>query len=298
VLGPYLPFAGNPILTQRHLDPSRPHPVTSTGHADFVQTPNGDWWAVFLGARPYGDDLYNTGRETFLMPVHWELGWPMITRGNQTVPYLHKAPSAHAPTRLAMPTSGNFEWRDDFDENSLASHWNFIRTPRTVWHDLSSKPGWLTLRARPVDLNKRGQPSFMGRRQQHAYASVSTAMAYQPVRAGDKAGLVAFQNDEFYYFLGIGSSGARAVIEVERHSKSARGTESSVMASAPLARLPHSVLFLKIEARGALYDFSYAYAPGLWQPLVRGADGTLLSTKVAKGFVGTYFGLFAYSDAP
>ena len=36
VRGPYVPFTGNPILTQRHLDPSRPSPITSTGHADFV----------------------------------------------------------------------------------------------------------------------------------------------------------------------------------------------------------------------------------------------------------------------
>jgi beta-xylosidase len=34
-----------------------------------VPIPNGDWWAVFLGTRPYGNDLYNTGRETFLRPV-------------------------------------------------------------------------------------------------------------------------------------------------------------------------------------------------------------------------------------
>src|SRR5690606_36990363 len=101
VWGPYEPYAGNPILTQRHLDPARPFPVTSTGHADFVQTPGGDWWAVFLGTRPYEGDHYNTGRETFLMPVRWVDGWPVITSGDETVPYVHARPAL--PPRPAAP---------------------------------------------------------------------------------------------------------------------------------------------------------------------------------------------------
>ena len=44
--GPYTPYAGNPILSQRTLDPRRPNPVTSAGHAKFVQTPDGEWWAT------------------------------------------------------------------------------------------------------------------------------------------------------------------------------------------------------------------------------------------------------------
>ncbi|MGH7450827.1 MAG: glycoside hydrolase family 43 protein [bacterium] len=47
--GPYVPYERNPILTQRHLDPKRKNAITSTGHADFVETESGDWWAVFFG---------------------------------------------------------------------------------------------------------------------------------------------------------------------------------------------------------------------------------------------------------
>ena len=89
VTGPYVPYSGNPILTQRHLDAARPFPIETTGHADFVETPSGDWWAVFLGTRNYGKDLWNTGRETFLLPVTWVDGWPTILTGQATVPYVH-----------------------------------------------------------------------------------------------------------------------------------------------------------------------------------------------------------------
>src|SRR5690606_30631031 len=32
VKGPYIPYENNPILTQRHLEPNRKKPITSTGH--------------------------------------------------------------------------------------------------------------------------------------------------------------------------------------------------------------------------------------------------------------------------
>jgi xylan 1,4-beta-xylosidase len=38
--GPFVPWEGNPILTQRHLDRKRKNPVTTAGHADLVQAPN------------------------------------------------------------------------------------------------------------------------------------------------------------------------------------------------------------------------------------------------------------------
>ena len=144
-MGPYTPGPINPILTQRHLDPARPFPVTSTGHADFVETQNGEWWAVFLGVRPYGDNLYNTGRETWLLPVRWENGWPMILAGNATVPYVATRPKLPAQPASRVPTSGNFTVRDEFSSATLAPYWEFVRTPRQSFFDLTSHPGSLTL---------------------------------------------------------------------------------------------------------------------------------------------------------
>ena len=42
-MGDYKPWHRNPILTQRHLPADRPDPVTCTGHADLVKTPDGPW---------------------------------------------------------------------------------------------------------------------------------------------------------------------------------------------------------------------------------------------------------------
>ncbi|MEO8621013.1 MAG: family 43 glycosylhydrolase [bacterium] len=293
VRGPYAPWPGNPILTQRNLDRNRPDPITSTGHADFVNTPSGETWAVFLGTRPYEGDMYNTGRETFLMRVNWRDGWPVITSGQDGVPYVApraKLPSQPAPT---IPTHGNFAVRDDFSSRMLAPYWLQLRTPREPSVDLAETPGWLSLTARPVALSSRGQPSFVGRRQQHLTATASTAMQWAPEHDGDRAGLVAFQSENYWYWLAVGRVDGKQVIQVIERAWRAPARADSVLASAPL---PGSgTVYLRIVARRDAYDFMYGTAPDKWVTLLKDADGKVLSTKAAGGFVGNLFGLYAFS---
>lgn len=291
IRGPYVSYPGNPILTQRDLDPARADPITSTGHAQLVETQNGKWWAVFLGTRPYADDDYNTGRETFLLPVHWtEDGWPVILDHGKSVPYV--APRPDLPRGTAgKPTSGNFALRDDFRETALSPAWLFIRTPKEKWYAL--KHGALDIAARPDSIGSLDQPSFIGRRQQNMFVSVSTAMRYTPSKDGDEAGLVAFQNRDFYYFLGVAEIAGKTVVALKRRAGEADGEDGVVVASAPIAK--GAPVRLKIDASGGRYDFSYAVRRGAWSVLAKDADGTILSTHEAGGFVGTVIGLYAYS---
>ena len=297
VRGPFVPFKGNPILTQRHLGP-RPFPITSAGHAQLVQTPSGEWWATFLATRPYTGDLYNIGRETFLLPVTWVDGWPIILPAKETIPYVHKRPSLAADSAPRLPTHGNFSYRDEFSDTSLALHWLQIRTPKERSYDLTSTPGWLTLRARRADITRRGQPSFVGRRQQHINADVSTAMRYRPATAGDKAGLIAFQNDNYNYFLAVTLEGGATVVRLERKAGNATPGDAEVIASAPIDIKGDNPIYLRIVARGGLYDFYHALKPDQWTLLKGDVDGSILSTKVAQGFVGTLFGMYAFTLGP
>ena len=299
VWGPYAPGPSNPILTQRHLDPARANPITSTGHADFVETPAGDWWAVFLGVRPYGDNLYNTGRETFLMPVRWTNGWPVILGGTEPVPYVRARPALAAEPPGAVPTAGNFIVRDGFSATSLAPYWEFIRTPREPFYDLTSRRGWLTLDALPARLGTRAHVSFIGRRQQHLEAIASTAMVFVPTEPGATAGLVAFETDDFYYLLGVTLDGGKRVVRVLQRDGRLPDPEPKVLASVPIDAPADAPVYLKIAANGSRYDFSYATRLGQWRMLLSDADGTILSTKVAGGFssnfVGVMLGMYAYA---
>ncbi|HEY2163368.1 MAG TPA: hypothetical protein VGH04_05225, partial [Gemmatimonadaceae bacterium] len=73
------------------------------------------------------------------------------------------------------------------------------------------------------------------------------------------------------------------------------GAKDSVLASASRGLPPGGTVYLKIDARGGRYDFYFARRAGEWIPLLRDADGTILSTKHAGGFVGTMFGMYAYA---
>jgi xylan 1,4-beta-xylosidase len=294
VLGPYEPYDDNPILTQRDLDPDRPSPVTSAGHADMVQTQNGEWWATFLAVRPYEGDYYNTGRETFLLPVSWVDGWPVILPEGERIPYRHARPDLPPGPEPAIPMTGNFTVRDEFDQPELAPYWLMIRTPRERWHDLAEPSGMLTLRARPEPLGQRGQPSYVGRRQQHVNATATTVMTYAPERPGDRAGLAAFQNDDFFYLMSVTLEGDGPVIQLHRAAGPGEGADPTLVESEPLPGPSGTPLYLRIQARGDRYDFLYGSEPGEWIPLHEGADGKVLSTRTAGGFVGVTFGLYAY----
>jgi len=288
VWGPYVSYKHNPILTQRDLNPARPFPVTSTGHAQFVTTPKGQWWSVFLGTRPYEDDSYNTGRETFLLPVHWKHGWPVILPKGKAVPYVVKRPDL--PFDPAPLDSGNLSYRDDFNSAALGPQWLMIRTPHERWYSLARSS--LVLQSRPVAIGSDGQPSFVGRRQQNGWATVSTEMHYTPKIDGERAGLVAFQNRDHFYFVGLVRQDGKTEVCVSKRAADTAPANGTTLTCAPA---PESPVLLKIVARGAAYDFYYGTAPDRWTALLRDADGTILSTKTAGGFVGTVIGPYAYT---
>ena len=297
VLGPYVPAPAsvNPILTQRHLPPTRPFPITSAGHADFLQTQNGEWWGIFLATRPYDDDYYNTGRETFLLPLEWKDGWPSFIGGREPVPYAVKKPNLPAQPALAIPTHGNFSVREEFDGRTLAPYWMMLRTPREQWWTLGG--GALSMRARPDDIAGKGQPSFVGRRQQHLKASFTTAMTFTPARAGDRAGLVAFQSENFFYALTVTLADGKPVVQVER--RNGASDTPTVIATKPLGARAGAPVYLKIDADGPRYDFSFATQRNQWKPVLENADGKMLSTKGAGGaganFTGVVVGMYAHS---
>lgn len=292
--GPFVAFEGNPILTQRGLPTDRPDPITSAGHADLVQTPDGDWWATFLAVRPYGPDQYNTGRETFLLPVDWSGEWPIITTPAQVIPYQAARPDLPDAPAGAVPTSGPFRVVDAFDGPTLPPYWMMMRNPAAAWFDLTTEPGALSLTPRAVDLGDNGNPSFLGRRQQHMFASAETTMRWTPTRDGDRAGLVALQSDDWWYFLAVGRDEGRLTLELRRRAGPEEPADGVVIASTPLATAS-AASRLRVVARAGLYDFAYAGEGGDWTTLAADVDGTILSTRTAGGFVGVVFGPHARS---
>jgi xylan 1,4-beta-xylosidase len=290
VEGPYTPAppSVNPILTQRDLDPTRPHPITSSGHADLVRLANGQWWSVFLATRPYESDLYNTGRETFLLPVTWKDGWPTILPHATAISHDAKIPPL--PVNTAPPTTGSFAASEPFTAKALSPQWVMMRTPHGAWWHTDR--GGLALDVRPERLGDGKQPSFLARRQQNGEAIASVGVDFAPGE-GETAGLAALQNDDFFLTIAVARQGGGRVVRVARRAGPTDPVEGATVAS---AAVPDGPLRLRLHARGGRYDFDYALAPGRWRALAHDVDGTNLSTAEAGGFVGTLIGPFAQTS--
>jgi alpha-N-arabinofuranosidase len=286
VTGPFLPSPLNPILSQRDLPPDRPNPVTSAGHAKFVQTQNGDWWATFLATRPYGPDLYNIGRETFLLPVTWKDGWPSILPAGEAIPFVAKRPDLPAQPRPRSPLNGDFSYTDEFDGDRLSMAWIGVRTPKAPIYRLEG--GALVLDGAAQLGDQQGVPAFVGRRQQHHIATVSTTLRYTPDADGDRAGLAAVQNDQSLLFFGVTKIEGRAVVALYTRDKARIDT---LVASAPVATT--GPITLTLRANGGRMTFDYQ-AGGASRTLASDVDATFLSTHRAGGFVGTVVGPYAY----
>jgi len=291
ITGPYENFAGNPILTQRDLPETRPHAVGTAGHADFVQTPDGQWWSVFLATRNYGPDLYNIGRETWLLPVTWKDGWPVILEPGKAVPFVLDRPRLPASPRPAQPLNGDYAYRDEFDGSKLGLGWMSVRVPSTPRYSLGK--GGLVLKAGPgaIGDNTRA-PSFVGQKQAHAIATVSTVLRFTTERDGDRAGLVAMQSDDAYLFLGKQRQAGKdvVVLSVRRDARDPR--QGRLISTAALPQLGSAPLYLKVAINAGELTASYAMRKGQWKPLATNLDATFLSTKHAGGFVGTVIGLY------
>jgi alpha-N-arabinofuranosidase len=177
---------------------------------------------------------------------------------------------------------------DDFDLPKLDLIWNSLRTPLERFYSLTERPGYLRLYLRKETLGELVTPSFLGRRQQDQSYRVTAALEFSPNQEWEEAGLVAIQSDAFHYRLVIcARDGVPAVKLVKRFG----GAESTLACRA----VPAGRVYLQILAVGQSLDFYFGSNLGDLRPLYLDADGRMLSTDCAGGFVGTYLGVYASS---
>ncbi|MFF9277071.1 glycoside hydrolase family 43 protein [Streptomyces griseosporeus] len=273
--GPFEPCPDNPVLTHRGTG----HPVQNTGHADLVEGPDGSWWTVFLGVRPRGGTpgWHVLGRETFLAPVTWVDGWPVVGE------------VAPDPSALPWPlTPGPAEEpRDDFDDPVLRPYWISVRDRPAEHCTTGERPGWLTLRARGGSLDAP-DVVFTGRRQQHHACRARTL-----VDASEGRGGLAVRLDERHHYA-IEATGTHVQVIARIGDLRAVVAEREVPAGPSVLAVavtdpppPHGpctgpdVVSLGVEEP----DGTFAELAAL--------DGRYLSTEVTGGFTGRVIGMYA-----
>ena len=295
--GPYKGYRGNPILTQRNLGTKAA--VANTGHADLVELKDGSWYMVFLASRPYGGYHKILGRETFIAPVEWENGWPVVSPGTGKIEFVYQGPE------LPECEIKKVSEKDEFTNSSLEYYWNYLGTPEE--NTAIIKDGCLNIRLCKNSLKKKkineenpGHMGFLGRRQQHMSFQAKTQIYFKP-KEEQTAGMVVLQNDfqQLRIEIGLNKNEERVIRAIQGYSS----LDMSLLYK--VNELPYKEKILKeiiwkwdeaifiIEACGVYYTLTAINKSGDKYILSENVDGSFLGSETAGGFVGAYIGMFA-----
>ena len=284
-MGPWEECPNNPILTQRTgLDPNRKDPVSSAGHADLVEDGKGNWWAVFLACRPYEQDMYNTGRDTYLLPVTWNDGWPEILAKNTPISSVGEKAGLKPAEKNEF--SGNFSYTDNFE--SFNNRWMFLRDYVPFIDKENKQEKGMKFKLLPGNIYQREPMSALWVRQQHGTFTAETSLDFTPRNDKDIAGIALLQKEDYNMVLGKTMLNGKLAITLTRAEKN-----NALIAS---AFIKPGKLRLKVEGHDRYYDFYYAEEGGDWQLLAKGVDASNLSTQKSGGFLGACIGLYASSN--
>jgi alpha-N-arabinofuranosidase len=257
------------------------HPLQSVGHSDLVQHTDGTWWMIFHGVRHQGyPPMHHMGRETCLTPIEWPEGeWPSVPQGN-FLPLELTAPSDAA----AQSKHTEIE-RADFSSGQLDLSWNFRRNPLDDAWSLSRVPGALSLRCAATTLDDKSPLAWVGRRQTLLSAQVETELHFDPQENGEEAGLSVMMNERYYATLGLlCENGERVVRLTQKFGDVTVERASVIMPEAQSLRL-------RIVGDPSLYHFQI-WKGETWHEL-QTVETRHLSTELAGGFTGVYWGMFA-----
>lgn len=194
--GPYELHPDTYILSARH----RPDvELQRAGHADLVETQNGETYMVYLCGRPLRNRGRCTlGRETAIQKMAWgEDGW-LRTLDGQGIPTLETPAPALPECTFAAPPA-----REDFDTPQLPVDFQWLRTP---WPEeifsLTARPGFLRLYGRET-IGSLFRQSLVARRQQAHCLSAATVVEFEPKHFQQSAGLVCYYNSTKMHYLYI-----------------------------------------------------------------------------------------------
>lgn len=293
VWGPYEPFKGNPILTQRTLPADRVNPVTCAGHADLVQTQEGDWWAVFLGVRPVEDNYENLGRETFILPVEWTKdGWPMMTGSTELVNLM---PERKGITRGENVTFGNYAANDEFDSDKLSLEWVALRKSPDSIACVSKYPGWLALKKAEEKASGRKQPALLMHRTGHHKYDASVRMRFKAQSNEDAAGIMLFKDENHHILLANVMRDGKQMMELQNIKGNFNPETKKMDVSAEVLdskALDKQDVELRIVSKGTAFNFFFRTDGKDWIQMGGDVPAAQLSTRYAGGFTGTMIGLY------
>ncbi|MET0989819.1 MAG: family 43 glycosylhydrolase [Glaciihabitans sp.] len=273
--GPFEAAPTGPILTRRGMGGT----LQNTGHADLVQRPDGSWAIVFLGVRVRGGSpqFHVLGRETFAAELSWQDGWPVV--GELLEP--------------SSPATGP----DSVTEHS----YDFSKILGPAWAGSGPHASDAILAVGDSSLvlaGSRESDGFLGRRQEHLYAEAQVT-----IEPTDGHGSLVLRIDPSHeYAISVSPRRIRVISQVGavRAAIVERSLPAPPLSAARTVEKTTVYITVKPAASipGAPDCVCLGYiVDGVRTQLAR-LDGRYLSTEVASGFTGRFFGIVAANGRP
>lgn len=281
------------ILTSRH------HPqwlLQKSGHADLVETQNGEWYAVHLCGRALdsrnpedaqrfaGCRRYPLGRETAIQKMRWTKdGWLELD-GESTLPAIEveapKLPEFVFPEKAV---------RDEFDSTTLNPEYQSLRIPMTEEYiSLTKRPGWLRMYGRE-GLASLFRQTLLARRWTEFQFEASTCLEFEPEVFKQMAGLICMYDTENYLYLHVTKDE-----DLGRCISILKAENKQYSYPVGFVALPEDgKVYLKVEVDHEKLQFFYGTGEENYQPLGPCFDCSFLSDEacVQGWFTGAMVGL-------
>jgi xylan 1,4-beta-xylosidase len=261
-------------------------PLQRAGHADLVDTQNGETYMVYLCGRP----LHNRGRcvlgrETAIQKMVWgDDDWLRTTDG-QGVPHL-EVPAPQLPVTEFSPAPV----REDFDAGHLPIDFQWLRSP---WPEqlfsLQARRGHLRLFGRET-IGSVFKQSLVARRQQSLCYSAITSMEFEPEHFQQAAGLVCYYNSSKFHYLFVSKDE-----ENGKHIRVMSALPDSPQADAFTAPIPIPAgkpVQLRVEVDFERLRFAYRIDGNDWQWLPEQLDASILSDEATQPGMANFTGAF------
>jgi alpha-N-arabinofuranosidase len=128
----------------------------------------------------------------------------------------------------------------------------------------------------------------------------ATTLSFTAASAAEKAGLLIFQNENYYYYLCQSVDNNQPVLQLYKGPGKTGGNaggEPLLLTTQKIQTNSQLPLQLKIQTNGHTYSFYYAEKnSNQWKLLKEGLDASFLSTRTAGGFVGCMYAMYATAN--
>lgn len=288
VFGPFETAPENPILTADVEDMTV---LQKCGHADLVDTPEGEWYLVHLCSRPLqGQQWCTLGRETAIQKMEWTRdGWLKLAQGGRFAAMQTPRPVGVRVSKQEQ--NKEFHVTYSAKDDKLPVQFSSPRESYDRFCDWKVRPGYLRMKGQE-SMNSLHHVSLLAIRQQEYYIRTQVRMEYEPHYEEQLAGITYMYDAMNFYILGksVNEKGMPVLVLL----KSDTGVIVDEITPILLEEKIPIELCIETTEDGTGVRFFYRQGKQEWIQVGDCYTTQILTDEHCRGFTGAHVGMYVH----